>query len=172
MDNTKQVVICPSATRRVVTKTDRWKDSTLENNHSVLQVLLDISGDGGGAGGGGGGSTLTRSEICKKLSSYRSQDKRKHRYDEEMFISFAETVSLLVQERLVCHYCLRSVKVLYEDVRDGLQWTLDRCNNNLGHNRHNVMLACLRCNLRRKLMRPERYVMTQNAMKVVKLDKI
>ena len=53
------------------------------------------------------------------------------------------------------------VNVLYKNVREPLQWTLERIDNDYGHNHDNVTIACLECNLRRRTMYHERYVFTK-----------
>jgi hypothetical protein len=42
-----------------------------------------------------------------------------------------------------------------------MQWTLERIDNDLGHNKNNVEIACLNCNLRRRTMYHERYLFTK-----------
>ena len=53
------------------------------------------------------------------------------------------------------------VEILYEKVREPKQWTLDRIDNRYGHNKENVLIACLDCNVRRKTMYHERYAFTK-----------
>jgi len=53
------------------------------------------------------------------------------------------------------------VSVLYEIVREPMQWTLERINNDFGHNYGNVEIACLNCNLHRRTMYHERYLFTK-----------
>jgi hypothetical protein len=66
-----------------------------------------------------------------------------------------------------CYYCKESVVLLYEYVRDPKQWTLERIDNSRGHNKDNVEIACLQCNLRRRCMYHERYLFTKQ-MNIVK----
>jgi len=46
-------------------------------------------------------------------------------------------------------------------VREQCQWSLDRIDNNYGHNYDNLFVTCLSCNLRRKTMYHERYEFTK-----------
>ena len=60
--------------------------------------------------------------------------------------------------------------ILYSFVREPKQWTLERLNNVFGHNRDNVVLSCLQCNLRRRCILAERYVQTKQMSIIVKQD--
>ena len=113
---------------------------------------------------------LVQREIAKKLRGYSSQDKIKGFFDADRLITFPETIELLVDSRLGCYYCKKDVKVLYEQVRDSSQWTLDRVDNDAGHFRNNLLIACLGCNLRKKRMHPAKYVLTKQMTKVTKLN--
>ena len=59
--------------------------------------------------------------------------------------------------------------MFYRYVRDIQQWSLDRIDNNYGHNRDNVEIACLKCNLRRKTIAPDKYILTQEITKIKKI---
>jgi hypothetical protein len=62
------------------------------------------------------------------------------------------------------------VQILYEYVRESNQWTLERLDNDFGHNKGNVEIACLNCNLRRRTMYHERYLFTKELSIVKKID--
>ncbi len=106
-------------------------------------------------------------QINYKIHSYRSQDIKKSLYDEAKFVDHNYVMELLREKQLLCFYCRETVQLMYETVRDGKQWTLDRIDNSMGHNRGNVEIACLTCNLRRRTMYHERYVFTKQ-LKIVK----
>lgn len=106
-------------------------------------------------------------QINYKIHSYRSQDLKKSLYDESRFVDYTYVMELLREKRLLCFYCRESTTLMYDTVRDGKQWTLDRMDNSMGHNRGNVEIACLTCNLRRRTMYHERYVFTKQ-LNVVK----
>jgi hypothetical protein len=97
------------------------------------------------------------------------QDIQKDKYDEEKFVDFYFVVSLLLDKELKCFYCKESVYLFYNFVRENKQWTLERINNDQGHNKDNVEIACLHCNLRRRTMYYERYVFTKQ-LNIVKLE--
>ena len=108
-------------------------------------------------------------QIRGKMSGYRSQDVEKTLLDPLGFVVLDDILELFKTSDMLCFYCKEPVLVLYEFVRDPKQWTLDRMNNTLGHNRDNVEIACLRCNLRRRCMHQDRYISTKKMGNVVKL---
>ena len=89
-------------------------------------------------------------ELGKKRSSYRSQDVRKKKHDEAALITVPEIVTKLCDSQLICYYCRLPVYICYDEIRQANQWTLDRLDNDLGHTRDNVVIACLQCNLQRR----------------------
>ena len=84
-------------------------------------------------------------EITKKLSGYKQQDKRHEIFSEKHFVTASDVLPML---QGACTYCLEAVKTVYEP-RDKKQWTLDRIDNRMGHNKGNVVMSCLECNLKR-----------------------
>jgi hypothetical protein len=109
-------------------------------------------------------------EIYKKLSGYRYQDIKKGIYNFTLFVNILYVLKLLIESKLKCYYCNENVNVIYENRRDPSQWSLERIYNNEGHNCNNVVIACLKCNLRRKTMLMQRYVETKKMIKVLKLS--
>jgi 5-methylcytosine-specific restriction endonuclease McrA len=59
--------------------------------------------------------------------------------------------------KLKCFYCKETCHLLYQNIFEKKQWTLDRINNNQGHNTDNVVIACLECNIKRGDMDSERF---------------
>jgi RNase P subunit RPR2 len=106
-------------------------------------------------------------QLNNKISGYRSQDIHKNLFDVDLFIDTRTVIELLYESKLKCFYCKENVKILYEFVREPMQWSLDRLNNKWGHNKNNVVIACLSCNLKRKTMYHERYAFTKQ-MNIVK----
>lgn len=104
---------------------------------------------------------IIKKQLNTKLQGYRSQDTLKHMFVESEFMDMENTVRLLKDCDLQCFYCKNSVKVLYRHVREGCQWTLERIDNDYGHNKTNVVIACLTCNLRRRTMYHERFAFTK-----------
>ena len=98
-------------------------------------------------------TTLLEKQIKRKISSYKSQDINKNRYDKDKFISFQEVILLMSQEEIKCYYCKCFMFILYEFARENKQWSLDRIDNDLGHNKDNIVLSCLECNLKKRKIR-------------------
>jgi hypothetical protein len=112
---------------------------------------------------------LLKRQIHTKWYGYRAQDIEKSVFSPEEFISETDIVELLIHSRLLCFYCRENVQLLYENVRDPKQWSIERIDNKFGHNKQNVTIACLGCNVRRKTMYHERFRATKQ-MSIVKSD--
>jgi len=93
---------------------------------------------------------LIKLELNKKISSYKQQDIIRGFYEPEKFITINSIVKNLYDCKLECYYCTQKMVILYEIVREMKQWTLDRNNNDIGHNTNNVVISCLDCNLKRR----------------------
>ena len=89
-------------------------------------------------------------KIKKKINSYKQQDVTKKKYNESLFINYDHVIDKLVESKMKCYYCRSNVIINYIYVREPIQWTLDRIDNNKGHNNDNVIIACLKCNLERR----------------------
>ena len=102
------------------------------------------------------------SHIKTKISSYKQQDMLKNMFLEPEFVTFEHVIDLLNACDLKCHYCSCETYLLYEFVREMKQWSLDRINNDIGHNKHNLVMACLECNLKRRRTNKDAFFMTKN----------
>ena len=109
------------------------------------------------------------SHIKAKISSYKQQDILKGKLNEDEFVSFIDVIDLLHNSQMKCHYCSCETYLLYEVVRENKQWSLDRINNEIGHNRNNLLIACLECNLKRRRTNKDAFFFTKN-LKIVRLD--
>jgi 5-methylcytosine-specific restriction endonuclease McrA len=96
-------------------------------------------------------------EIDTKRKAYIYQDKHHKIYDPRYSITTDRIVELLVASQLLCFYCREICQVTYKEAMCRRQWTLDRIDNNYGHNDANVVIACLDCNLKRGTMDAERF---------------
>lgn len=142
--------------KRIITQTDKWI-TQLSNSeqYECVQKLQKNKQQEDKA------SKLILQQIQQKISGYRGQDIEKDILDEVQLINAEQVLDLMVKTENICYYCKKQVAVLYENVREPTQWTLDRIDNKQGHNHNNVLLACLNCNLRRRTMHTERYVFTK-----------
>ena len=151
---------------RVITKTDQWTQFVQEwgdNTETTAATAFDPNN-------AGNSRKLAEGQVRRKISSYKSQDLEKGVFDEGLFVCFQDVMDLFTSANLSCYYCKEVVQVLYEHVREPKQWTLERLDNSRGHNRDNVVLACLSCNLRRRCMASEKYVKTKAMTTIVKLE--
>ena len=108
-------------------------------------------------------------EINKKISGYKQQDKLKKIYDENKFLTFETVIQKLLECQLKCYYCKAELKVLYDISRQMTQWSVDRIDNDKGHNNDNFYIACLECNLKRRRRSDNKFLFAKQ-MKLVKVD--
>jgi len=114
-------------------------------------------------------SKIVIQQINKKLYSYKQQDILKKRYDEKFFLTFESVINKMIECDLKCRYCKKEMNVLYDISREIRQWTVDRINNDLGHNIDNFHLACLDCNLKRRRRTDEKFLFTKQ-LNIIKQD--
>ena len=73
------------------------------------------------------------------------------------------------ETELKCYYCKVEMMIMYETVREAKQWTVDRVDNDIGHNTDNYHLACLSCNLKRRRTDDDKFLFTKQLGIVKKL---
>ena len=100
-------------------------------------------------------------QIVKKISGYKQQDIKKGVYDDQRFIKIGLITDKMRETGLKCYYCNVEMMILYETVRESKQWTVDRIDNDIGHNMDNYHLACLSCNLKRRRRDDEKFLFTK-----------
>jgi hypothetical protein len=169
--NTKKIVsknvstVVSQKKTRIITDTKKWKSMMISTNIQDASFQSHVLQDPSY-------TSLLESQINYKLRGYKSQDMEKGRFIFDHFVDYNYVLNLLKTEGIggCCYYCKEPVMLLYESVREPKQWTLERIDNSLGHNRGNVQIACLNCNLRRRTMFQERYVMTKQMTKITKID--
>lgn len=105
--------------------------------------------------------------IIKKVNGYKQQDKKKEIFDLNYFISIENVIEKIVASKLKCYYCKEKMKIIYSDNREPTQWTLDRIDNDMGHNHDNVVISCLQCNLKRRTTNMKKFLFTKQ-LKIVK----
>ena len=104
---------------------------------------------------------VIRNEVNKKISSYKQRDIIRKLLDEEKFIDLDTVITMLCECNLECYYCKERMAILYELVREMKQWSIDRINNNMGHNKDNIVMACLDCNLKRRRKGKDAFLFTK-----------
>ena len=113
------------------------------------------------------GCNEIKREILNKISSYSQQDKKRNIFDSEKIIKYEECIEKLVLSKLKCYYCKCNTLLMYEDKREKRQWTLDRLDNDIGHYNDNVVICCLKCNLKKRRMDDEKFKFTKQ-LRVIK----
>ena len=105
--------------------------------------------------------------VIKKLNGYKQQDVKQNIYSEHHFITTELVLEKLIVCKMKCLYCQQSMLFQYEP-NDKLQWTLDRIDNRMGHNKDNIVISCLDCNLKRRNRTVEKFKFTKQ-LKIVKI---
>ena len=113
------------------------------------------------------GVKFMKSEVERKLNSYKNQDRKKEKYDENKFIKYEECLEKLVISKLKCDYCRKNCFIYYENKLEPQQWTLDRIDNNIGHERDNVVICCYKCNIKRGRIDNKKFKFTKQ-LKIIK----
>ena len=111
------------------------------------------------------GINFVKKEVERKINGYKNQDKKKKKTDK--LITYEECLEKLVISKLKCYYCKKDCLIAYENVRENMQWTLDRIDNNIGHSKENVVICCLKCNLKRGTLNDEKFKFTKQ-MRIIK----
>ena len=107
--------------------------------------------------------------IRNKLSSYIMQDKKKQRFNPKKIINYDQLIEKMVESTMKCCFCRHSLLLFYIFAREPYQWTLDRIDNTKGHNKDNVAIACLKCNLERRRQDDKKFLFSKR-MKIIKMS--
>jgi len=105
--------------------------------------------------------TILNQEIERKISSYKQQDLLKNKYNAGGFIDIDCILKKLIDCDMQCFYCNCQIFILYEIVRELKQWSVDRINNDEGHNKDNFVIACLNCNIKRRTTNSKKFLFTK-----------
>jgi hypothetical protein len=166
-ETTKKVKMEKPKRKRIITQTINWENAIeeLENmgQEKTIEDTIDSVDDNDLC-------KMILQQIRKKISGYLAQDRNKEKVNEELFVNVQDVIKLFKTSKMNCYYCKEKTEIMYELVREPKQWTLERLDNHFGHNRNNVVIACLSCNLRRRTMAKERYLQTKEMAKIVKLN--
>ena len=145
--------------RKVLDKLSEKNSLINENQHKLVKRLCaneDFSGN-----------IFVKKELERKIKSYRAQDIKKYKLNEEKLIKMDECIDKLVLSKMKCYYCMEDMLLVYENVREPKQWTLDRIDNSKGHITENVVISCLDCNLKRRTMSDRKFKFSKQ-MKIIK----
>lgn len=134
---------------------------TTQNNMDIINDLLleNITENG----------DLFKKEIENKINGYKNQDVIKNIFDSSIFITFKNILNMLNNCNCKCYYCEKDLQIFYKYVREKSQWSLDRINNDKGHNINNVVISCLECNLKKKRTSEKSFLFTKQ-LRIVKSD--
>lgn len=157
--------------KKIASQSDDWITTaeTYSTQESQMNLLLELRNEITGDNNMTIGATILLSHLKTKHSGYRSQDTLKGFYDPDRFVQIGDIVDLLIDSGLSCFYCRKWATLFYENVRHPMQWSLERVSNEEGHNRGNIVIACLDCNMRRRTMYQDRYIITKQ-LRVNKLS--
>ena len=112
--------------------------------------------------------------LKNKLDSYKQQDKKKTYDAYDNFITLENIIEKLVAYNMRCYYCNSKTLILFKNLRDNYQWTLDRLNNYDEHSNANTIICCLKCNLQRRRKNSEKFKFTKqlehNLLLLKKID--
>lgn len=108
-------------------------------------------------------------EIDKKIGSYKQQDILKKHLNEGKFITKELIINRLLECNMKCYYCSCEMLILYENVRELSQWSVDRIDNNEGHNKDNFVLSCLNCNIKRRNRSSDKFLFSKQ-MNIIKQE--
>lgn len=106
--------------------------------------------------------SLLEKELEKKINGYKAQDIKKEIYNEALLITLCDTIEKLIASKLQCCYCKCNVALLYKNVREQTQWSLDRIDNDKCHSKKNTVIACLKCNLQRRVTSANKFTFTKS----------
>lgn len=155
-ETTKSIEISKTQKKRIITQSNKWVN--VENQFEILQNKLPKND-----------YDLILHQIQQKINGYKCQDTIKKLFSIEKFIKIDKIIDLLCDCEMKCFYCKKLVYVLYDNVREPRQWTLERIDNAFGHNMENVVISCLSCNLKRRCIYHERFVFTKQ-LNIIKND--
>jgi len=153
--------------KRVVSEKWSFSDEYFEYNNQIKMVsniLNDVEEEKQGDV-----VKIVIQQINKKISGYKQQDIIKKKLDNGKFITFEAVIRKMVECELKCRYCKDSMHVLYDISREIKQWSVDRIDNDMGHNIDNFHLACLDCNLKRRCRTDQKFLFTKQ-LNIVKQD--
>ena len=166
-EDTRDVTSSKEKSKRVITESKNWNfgedELEFENIYKILVELQNKTTPPQNI------HKCILQQLNQKILGYKAQDMQKGILEPDKLVDLERVIELLIKCNLECFYCKNKVQILYEYVREPGQWTLDRIDNDYGHNKNNLEVACLQCNVRRRTMYADRYVFTKQ-LKLIKKD--
>jgi hypothetical protein len=104
--------------------------------------------------------------MQRKLSGYKRQDEKHDIYSPSHFIRLEKVSEMLKEAEEKCFYCRKQMLLEGYKSWSREQWTLDRIDNDFGHNDGNVVLSCLGCNLQRRQRSVDKFKATKQLVLV------
>ena len=178
----KNIFITGTNNRYLVKRANRIKDEVkkreIMNKYNILPLFLDYNKqlemlkeiyNKDNKNNNMHEKNIIIQELDKKIKSYKQQDLIKKIYNETQFIDIQNILENLIKCNMLCFYCKCETYILYENVRELTQWTVDRIDNSLGHNKENFVIACLNCNIKRRKTHTDKFLFTKQ-LHLVKKD--
>ena len=156
---------------RVVTQTKKWNTHFQEYDYNIdkqLELVRELQLDGD-KNNTTQKNRFLLSQIKGKIQGYKTQDIQKNKLDVGKLIDLPYVLNKLIDCGLLCYYCKEPMLVWYKHTRDPKQWSLDRIDNDYGHNKGNVEISCLSCNIKRRCMYHDRFRFTKQLI-LTKVD--
>ena len=159
MSNIKQIILSNTKNeKRKIVNSESWEKNIQNINYEEqLEILRNIGSEENNMEV----EKIIKNNILTKIRGYKNQDQKKKILDKDNIVELNDVVELLTTSELYCYYCKKQTSIFYENVKDETQWTLDRLDNKYGHNKGNVVISCLSCNLKRKTMHFKRFEFTK-----------
>lgn len=169
-DEKKKLKMQKERPPRVVTQTKRWASNIEDDDYNITNQIELVNSmiEFRDTRNKTEKQQLLYSQLNAKIQGYKSQDVLKQKYNPELFIDYDFVINKLKACSLTCFYCKEYLFVWYKNIRDPKQWSIERINNDHGHNKNNVEIACLSCNLKRRCMYHESFRFT----KQLRLNKV
>lgn len=144
-------------------ESEKWKNKELLlDNKKQINILNKLYLKEGYEG-----IKTVQKSIEKKIKGYENQDIKKDKLNKKKLINYEDLLEILVISKLKCYYCKCDCLLMYDNVREKKQWTLDRLNNDEGHNRDNVVVSCLECNLKKGTIDDKKFKFAKQ-MRIIK----
>ena len=157
-----------NACYKPVRKTMIHFDETFINHAKQIQLVGELYMDYGEEKIKDIIKSRLKGELLNKIQGYKYQDINKDIFNADTLITLEDVLEKLISSKLSCCYCSKPVLVFYKNVREPMQWTLDRIDNDLSHTKENTCIACLKCNLQRRCMDAKKFTFT----KKLKINKV